>query len=41
MPTSGMAATSPQSCGLLWRDNSLTSSDMAPAAAIDSQVPVR
>ena len=41
MPTSGMAATSPQSCGPLCRDNSVTSSDMAPAAAIDSQVPVR
>ena len=41
MPTSGMAATSPQSCGPLRRDSSVTNSDMAPAAAIDSKVPVR
>ena len=41
MPTSGMAATSPQSCGPLRRDSSVTSSDIAPAAAIDSKVPLR
>jgi hypothetical protein len=41
MPTSGMAATSPHSCGPLCRDSSVTSSDMAPAATIDSQVALR
>ena len=41
MPITGIAATSPQKCGALRRDSSVTTSDIAPAVAIATSVASR